>query len=89
MSEEPLKNENEAAFSQLGVGKLRSGTLQVTLAEEVLIEDLHKLIDRIVILNGCFKCGLAGIDIYMRGVDPIMFNRFADIGAVRNVTLIR
>jgi hypothetical protein len=81
--------QKETSVSQLGVGKLRPGTIQITLADEVKLEDLHSVIDRIVNLNGCRACGLGGIDVIFRGVDPVIYQRFADIPAVRDVTLIR
>jgi hypothetical protein len=81
--------QKELSVSQLGVSKLRPGTLQVTLSEAVNVADLHSVIDRIVNLNGCRTCGLGGIDILLREVDPIFYERFADIPAVRDVTLVR
>jgi hypothetical protein len=82
-------SQKEVSVSQLGVSKLRPGTLQVTLSDEVKLEDLHSVIDRIVNLNGCRTCGLGGIDVILREVDPIFYERFADIPAVKDVTLVR
>ena len=81
--------QKEVAVSQFGVSKLRPGTLQVTLSGETKLADLHSVIDRIVNLNGCRTCGLGGIDILLREVDPIFYERFADIAAVKDVTLVR
>lgn len=78
----------ETAVSQLGVSKLRPGTLQVTV-RDISAKDLHTLLDRIIDLNGCRTCGLSGIDIYLRDVEPILFDRFADIESVRDVTMFR
>jgi hypothetical protein len=81
--------QRDVATARLGVGALRPGTLQVTLAEGVSNDELHKLIDRIIDLNGCRGCGLGGIDLRIRIVDPFILERFADINAVRDVTIVR
>jgi len=81
--------QKELSVSQLGVSKLRPGTLQVTLSDKVKLEELHSLIDRIVDLNGCRTCGLGGIDVILREVDPVFYERFADIPSVQDVTLVR
>jgi len=87
MAEKSL--QKQTSLTQFGVGRLRPGTVQVTVGNEVSLKDLQALIERIVDLNGCRTCGLNGIDIHLRQIDPVIFDRFADIEAVRDVTLIR
>ena len=78
----------ELSASRFGVSKLRPGTLQVTVSEKVNVDELSQIIARISDLNGCRTCGLGGIDVLFRGIDPIA-ERFADIAAVRDVTMVR
>lgn len=73
--------------SQFGAGKLRPGTLQVTVGQDITRTSLHEIIDTIVHLHGCAPCGLGGLDILIRQQDPLLSEAFKKIPAVADVTL--
>ncbi len=73
--------------SQFGTGKLRPGTLQVTVGQEITRASLHEIVDTIVHLHGCAPCGLGGLDILIRQQDPLLSEAFKKIPAVADVTL--
>jgi len=73
--------------SQFGAGKLRPGTLQVTVGQEITRASLHEIVDTIVHLHGCAPCGLGGLDILIRQQDPLLSEAFKKIPAVADVTL--
>lgn len=73
--------------SQFGAGKLRPGTLQVTVGQEITRASLHEIVDAIVHLHGCAPCGLGGLDILIRQQDPLLSDAFKKIPAVTDVTL--
>lgn len=78
-----------ATASSFGVGRMRPGTVQVTVGKAVTQKSLHELIDRIIHMHGCTACGLGGIDVLIRPQDPRIFESFADIPAVQDVVVFR
>jgi len=72
--------------SQLGAGKLRPGTLQLTVNQSVTRASLHDIVDAIIHLHGCAPCGLGGLDILIRQQDPRLTEAFKKIPAVADVS---
>ena len=49
-------------------------TITINVSQEVKLETLHTVIDRIAHATGCLACGLLGIDLHFRGGDPDFLN---------------
>jgi hypothetical protein len=64
--------EQSTATARAGSGVSRTGTVNVTFVEHVKLETLHAALDNIVKLTGCLACGLVGIDVNLRGGDPVL-----------------
>lgn len=70
-------------------GKLGRGTLKVQVSEKVTADDLHKLLDRVLNLHGCTTCGLAGIDLHLRGDDLMHVGQLKGLTGVQSVDFMR
>lgn len=62
------------------------GTVRIRLNQNVTLENLHSLIDRITNLSGCRACGLGGIDLRLTG-DPAELREVAKLPGVESVRL--
>jgi hypothetical protein len=81
--------QNVPGGSLAGVGKLPHATIQFTLGENVTKENITALLDHAFELAGCRTCGLNGIDIVLHRGDPEITKQFANIAAVKNVSVFR
>jgi hypothetical protein len=64
------------------------GTIALTFKEGVAIEDIHAAIDRLIGgigPSGCTVCGLVGIDLLFRAVDPEPYERIRPINEIDSV----
>ena len=61
------------------------GTVRVRVSQNVTLENLHNLIDRIVGISGCRTCGLGGIDLHLTG-DPVELQELTKLPGVQSVT---
>ena len=73
---------------ELGIGSLRSGTVQFVIEEGIKVESLHNIIDRVINLHGCTSCGLSGLDIRFKLRDNI-FDQFEKIEGLVDVNIHR
>lgn len=78
-----------ATASAFGVGRLKPGSLQVTVGAEISKQNLHDLIGEITRLHGCYACGLIGLDLVIRTQDPLVHEAFKKIDAVKDVAIYR
>ena len=81
-----LEKAETISASQLGAGKLRPGTLQLTVNPSITRASLHDIVDAIIHLHGCAPCGLGGLDILIRQQDPRLAEAFKKIPAVADVS---
>jgi hypothetical protein len=75
--------------SAFGVGRLKPGSVQVTVGPKVTQKNLHDIIDAITKQHGCLACGLGGLDIVIHPQDPLIFEAFQHIAEVKDVAVIR
>ena len=61
------------------------GTIKIRVSQNVSLENLHSLIDRIVGISGCRTCGLGGIDLHLSG-DPVELQEVAKLPGVQSVS---
>lgn len=82
----PQNTEKGATgFNDLtAVGRLRPGTIRVSVKREIKSDELHAALDRILDLHGCPTCGLNGLDVLFRHFQPIneAFREFKNISNV-------
>jgi hypothetical protein len=78
---------NEA--SKFGLGRLKPGSVVVTVGNQINHQTLHEIIDTLLGEHGCLTCGLGGLDIIIRHQDPRILDAFHQIPAVRDVTVVR
>ena len=60
------------------------GTVRIRVSQNVTLETLHTMIDRIVGISGCRTCGLGGIDLHLTG-DPVELQEIAKLPGVQSV----
>ena len=75
--------------SAFGVGRLKPGSLVVTVGSNVAPKNLHDIIDVITKLHGCLNCGFGGLDVLLRAQDPRILDSFKHIKEVKDVTIFR
>jgi hypothetical protein len=66
------------------IGRLRPGTVQVTVVRDVRLDDLKLALEKIVGLHGCDGCGQNGLDLIFKHSLPIN-ELFRDIKGIANV----
>lgn len=74
--------------STFGVGRLKPGTVQVTVGSKVTAKSLHDIMDLTIRMHGCLTCGLGGLDIIIRSQDPRISEAFQQIPDVKDVSII-
>jgi hypothetical protein len=89
MSEIVKSEAAKVTASTFGVGRLKPGSVQITVGTKVTQKNLHDIIDTIINLHGCMACGLGGLDIVIRPQDPLIFEGFQHIAEVKDVVIIR
>ncbi|MEQ1601163.1 MAG: hypothetical protein HOP04_04060 [Methylophilaceae bacterium] len=89
MSEIGKSEAANLTASAFGVGRLRPGTVQVTVGSRISPKNLHDIIDSIINLHGCLACGLGGLDVLLRPQDPRILEGFQNIPEVKDVVIIR
>lgn len=89
MSEIEKSEAANVTASAFGVGRLNSGSVQVTVSTKVTQKNLHDIIDVITKQHGCMACGLGGLDIVIRTQDPRIIEDFQHIAEVKDVAIIR
>ncbi len=62
--------------------------VQIAVKEGIELQELQATLERIVTLAGCRTCGLVGLDLVLRGVDPVE-QHFVDLAGIRSVTVER
>lgn len=87
--EERTKAKEEKFSVASSVGALRPGIAVFHVEEGIQLQALQDILKRVVNLHGCTSCGLAGLDLYFRVPDPLLNEKFRDIGGLRNVEIIR
>jgi hypothetical protein len=78
-----------AEASSFGIGRLKPGSVVVTVGSKVTNKNLHDIIDSIAKQHGCLACGLGGLDIIIRQQDIRVNEAFQQIPEVRDVAVIR
>jgi hypothetical protein len=61
------------------------GTVRIRVTQNVTLENLHHMLDRIVGISGCRTCGLGGIDLHLSG-DPVELQEVAKLPGVQSVS---
>ena len=61
------------------------GIVKIRVKEQVSLEQLHGLIDDIVIKCGCKACGLLGIDLRLSG-DPVEVEQITKLPGVKSAS---
>jgi hypothetical protein len=74
--------------SAFGLGRLKPGTVQITLGPKVGKKDLHDMIEQLTKMHGCEPCGLGGLDLLIRTQDPRVIEAFQHIDAVKDISVI-
>jgi exosome complex RNA-binding protein Rrp4 len=74
--------------SKFGVGRLKPGTVQVTVGSKVTAKSLHDIMDLTIKMHGCLACGLGGLDVIIRSQDPRISEAFQQISDVKDVSII-
>jgi hypothetical protein len=80
--------EFSAGAAKSAVNHKFAGTVHVRVADNIQLDTLHSVIDRIVNLAGCARCGLLGVDLRLTG-DPVEFQQIAELPGVSHVGLVR
>lgn len=89
MSEIGKSEAANITASAFGVGRLKPGSVQVTVSPKVTQKNLHDIIDTIIKQHGCTVCGLGGLDIVIRPQDPLILESFQHIAEIRDVAIFR
>lgn len=89
MSEIENSEAANVSASAFGVGRLKPGSLVVTVGSKVAPKNLHDITDAIIKQHGCLACGLGGLDILIRAQDPRILEGFQHIAEVKDVTIVR
>jgi hypothetical protein len=61
------------------------GTIRVQVSQNVTLENLHSMLDRIVGVCGCRTCGLGGVDLHLTG-EPVELQEVAKLPGVQSVS---
>jgi hypothetical protein len=61
------------------------GNVHIHVAENVTLENLHGMVDKITEMCGCRTCGLLGIDLQLTG-DPEQFQQIAKLPGVKSAS---
>jgi hypothetical protein len=62
-----------------------TGNVHIRVAENVTLENLHTIVDRIVGMSGCRTCGLLGIDLHLSG-DPVELQEITKLPGVSSAS---
>jgi len=62
-----------------------TGNVHIHVAENVTLENLHTIVDRIVSLSGCRTCGLLGVDLHLSG-DPVEAQEITKLPGVNSAS---
>ena len=65
-----------------------TGNVHIHVAENVSLENLHALVERVVSLSGCRTCGLIGIDLRLSG-DPVAVQEITKLAGVKSASFVR
>jgi len=61
------------------------GKIQIRVAENVTVEQLHAMIVHVGALAGCRPCGIMGIDLMLSG-DPVESKQLTGLPGVKSVS---
>ena len=65
-----------------------TGNVHIHVTENVSLENLHAIVDRIVSVSGCRTCGLIGIDLRLSG-DPVAVQEIAKLPGVKSASFVK
>ena len=63
------------------------GVLNITVKQDVSLEQLHGLIDQIAGMSGCRTCGIMGVDLRLSG-EPVELEQIRKLPGVRDARFL-
>lgn len=69
--------------------QVKGGTVEIHLANDVKLETLRSIVETIPRISGCTTCGLVGIDLILRGGDPVELGAIRNLPGVTGVNVVR